>query len=305
MKSCEWVVTRVRVRELFGRLRGMPPSFFVLVAAVVTSVAVVSSAGASAASERASLRDEIAAGYGRLQELSSELARVDESRPAAEDETRMRVALYSARSAGEAVATLQTEYMNIAATESTTPGQSDGYFARMRANASALGAYLSDDAQGGKTPWFGYEGFSWRFETTYEFATTEVDCLWICEDAEGRVGAFATATYHVEGNVFDDVSTYVTQYGAEVSALPADNYSKFTQGADADETSANLDARVTYGLDEDGNVVDENGDAYAGPRPSREMTDEEYAAWAERYDSAFEAARAYREYVQASGGGDE
>lgn len=295
----------MRVRELFGRLRSMPPSFFVMVAAAVAATAVVLSAGTSAASERTSLRDEIAAGYGRLQELSSELARVDEARPVADDETRMRVALYSARSAGEAVATLQTEYMNIAATESTTPGESDGYFRRMRENAAALSAYLSDGAQVGKTPWFGYEGFSWRFETTYEFATTEVECLWVCEDAEGRVGAFATAVYHVDENVFDDVETYVTQYGAEVSALPADEYSKFTQGAGADETGANLGARVTYGLDADGNVVDEDGNAYAGPRPSREMTDEEYAAWAARYDSAFEAARVYREYVQANGGGDE
>ena len=294
----------MRLNSFVAGLRDKPVSFYVFVVATILAVVLNVVSYQSSLSERDALRAEMANNNGQLLVLNSEGERVRASAPAEGDADVMRTSLYSATSAGEAVAAYQTEYVNIGATASTLPGESGEYSSRMKANAAALSVYFDEGSQSAKTPWFGCEGFTWRFMTTYEFATEEVACLWTCVDRAGAMGAFAIGTYDVGSGLFHDVDVRVTRYGIQKSDGDADEYSRILGSGDGLPGVAPEGSHVTYGVDENGAVVDQHGQPYA-LQPNREMTEEEYEAWSEDVRSVVSSAREYREALlrEKNGGG--
>lgn len=158
---------------------------------------------------------------------------------------------------GQQVAELQSKYI----------GEFDE--STIAANASELSKAFSADDQNARTPWFSCwvtdaagEQAVWTFKSVVGYSDSNVaafDVIWLCTyRATGEVLAYTTATYDSDENVFSNVSTHTTTFGADA----INKQSKAEQG-DAATTSSE-----TYNSDIDSIVEslksgssDETGDS--------------------------------------------
>lgn len=181
-----------------------------------------------------------------LAELQDELALLESV--SADDAETINANLYSAATIGRTVAELQSNYQTL---NSALMLDADA----ISENAEALSEYFDSSVSNGATPWFvatedGYTA-SWEFETTYSFATSSIDVIWLCYIEEtGELAAYATATYDAETNTFSDLTYANTSIGATYIAATSDS----TSGTDLDALIESIQDVV----DIDDDITDED-----------------------------------------------
>lgn len=126
--------------------------------------------------------------------------------------------LVSAKTAGEAVSSLQNEYVTIPTSTDST---------NIQAHADKLSKYFDESAQVGRQPWYKNKGATWSFQSSYDFVGTTSNVLWLCHSESGELLAYATAVYDAKGDVFKNVVYKNTVTGnARVSAT-VENEAKY------------------------------------------------------------------------------
>ena len=179
--------------------------FFIILLTIIFSIVlivlVVLRENASAEFE-----ESYQANQKTIQELTDELAQVQESSDTVENAT---VRLSSAASAGATVATYQNAYQNI---DSTVD---ENAFTK---NLEAMDVYLSSSDKDHRGVWYAPTddtiSYKWTFCTTYSFTESSVPVLWICNSSSGDLLAYTTGVYDVETEKFLDMDTSITSLGA-------------------------------------------------------------------------------------------
>lgn len=294
--------------DLKYSLADKPAGFFVLVGAVILFIVVSVFSFTGNRSKRVELEEAIANGNARVMELSSELGRVSGSEPTEDDRSVMLTTMHSAVAAGNAVAAYQMQYYDIRnrAPASADQTAEETYAAAVSEIAAAISAYLDESAKGACVPWFSCDDvssrFVWKFRTNYEFATTEMECLWTCEDSKGIIVAFAIGIYSFETGLFRDVRYYMTQYGVSTYHIPEEVTSMYVEPLDGSGgygVSVGGNASGQPHFDADGNLVNADGSPFGGLRPANGITPEdnpeEYADWAAQMEELFKQSKEYRE----------
>lgn len=122
--------------------------------------------------------------------------------------------LHSAEAAGQAVASLQNEYM-----DPSIDAFSDAGKAKLREIANSMAEYRGNK-EFQQAPWFynSTEEVEWSFESGYDFSGDNLLCVWTCypvgKDVDKRLVAYTFATYNSSTGKFSDSEIYITKFGA-------------------------------------------------------------------------------------------
>lgn len=138
---------------------------------------------------------------------------------------------HSAQQAGAMVATLQNQFVVLVADPSLgEAGESDRTQQR-NAIVPNLQKYLAPDSTYMAASWFDpgqmYQNgkapqFTWKFESPYSFRGMSLPVVWTCRNNRpsnestsmmNAIAAYATATYDVASNTFQNVQVHTTEYG--------------------------------------------------------------------------------------------
>lgn len=279
------------------KLSDKPMAFYAMCLGIVLGLVIIIFTAVSNSGRKSELQAQADANATKLVELRSELAGLSGGGGTTQlDPTEVSAARYSAKDLGTVVATRQTRYCNLAA-----GGRDEGYADKVTENANALDICFAEDSKNARTPWFSAADptsslFSWAFQTNYEFTSKNTECLWTCRDTDGLLVAFTIGTYDADANVFSDVKTYVTTYGqgTYMAGQAAPN-----EWVDVPDGSQSNDGN--YGVDPDGNVVNENGEPYVTDDGQINPNDPD-ADWAAKFEELFKQSQEYRDQMQKGGG---
>ena len=150
--------------------------------------------------------------------VEAELAKLNETPDASvsnEEVQTIQADLYSAKVAGERVCEIQNE----CSTAGHTQTELDEMMVELR-------TYIPDSNNSRvRQPWFRIysgddcvSGPQWSFDSTYDFANTNIPVVFRCYDSTGKYTdyplAFVIGTYNAETNTFVDCSYIETAYGS-------------------------------------------------------------------------------------------
>ena len=220
----------------------------------------------------------------------------------------------TASAAGAALAKLQTEYQDCLVYKD---GDTLSIEDKISKQASDIGAYLTEDSQGSRVPWFTASStlnssrFTWRFMTNYSFTEDSVECLWLCFDSSEKLSAFATGHYIASQEKFTDVRYYATAYGNATYRTPSEPVNLWAES---------LDDSPSYEIDISQQPVEQTPVDPAVEAPVETLPDPEAPVevpvvldpngnpiqidggnldWASDFENEFKASQEYREQVQA------
>lgn len=138
---------------------------------------------------------------------------------------------HSAQQAGAMVATLQNQFVVLVADPSLGDAGESGRIEQRNAIVPNLQKYLAPDSTYMAASWFDpgqmYQNgkapqFTWKFESPYSFRGTSLPVVWTCRNNRpsnestsvmNAIAAYATATYDVASNTFQNVQVHTTEYG--------------------------------------------------------------------------------------------
>lgn len=236
----------------------------------------------------------------QIMSLKSELSALAGETSGAAEPGEVEVALKSANTAGMAVAGLQTAYQDCMVNAGTEPGSGTAE-ENITRNAEALDVYFDDASKGARVPWFivtseNHARLVWTFMTNYTFTADSVECLWTCRDTQDNLVAFAMGTYDGTSGLFSDVKYYATAYGNKNYRTPDDPVPVYSIDLSDGTATTLVDPEGIlypegYMFNENGELVDENGDPYLG--------NEE---WASDFEELFKSSKEYREFLLSKQG---
>lgn len=144
-------------------------------------------------------------------ELENELASLKSKETISKDE--VSETLYSATTAGKAVADAQNEYSKL------NPESSD-YSERIKAISGSIKQYYSDEDVGSTNQWFyaPETEYEWKFLSTYSFGVDKINVIWVCYSKNNDILAFTTAEYDVKADCFAKSNPRYTDLGSDAIA---------------------------------------------------------------------------------------
>lgn len=183
--------------------------------------------------------------------LSKEIAEQDESLT----EESVDAVLSSAKTAGEDLASLENQYMDISRKMKATGISEDEYNSLMdqlNKIAEQKDEYLGENSDF-RTAWFSWdpEKFDgdWKFCSNYDFSGKTSDVVWQLSSEDSLVAAMF-ATYDSETKQFTNLQRHVTVYGASLV------------GATGEEQSISQDTSTIFDIVNNPDVGVENRDEY-------------------------------------------
>lgn len=144
----------------------------------------------------------------------------------------VEVNLKSCADVGQEVADLQTKYQTLSGED-------------VRDNALELDKYFAEDSKNSRVSWFTVPDsvgavYTWEFQSTYGFASKEVDVLWLCRETDsGNLLAYSTGVYDTEQGVFSDIVYRMTTLGEEYTyANPKPGHGTSDTATETDVTTS-------------------------------------------------------------------
>lgn len=170
----------------------------------------------------------------QMREKQNELATLQGDLDAAKAEAEfntvsqeeMEQMAHSAKATGEAVATLENQYMSLMQQKVTNAEEESAQREQLLAMSDQFDGYFGENTDM-RTAWYNWnaeaaKGVSWEFCTNYTFTADTMNVLWKCMNESGQMLAYATAVYQAETDTFTDAVVHVTAIGAQ--------YAPYTEG---------------------------------------------------------------------------
>lgn len=197
-----------------------------LVVLGLSCVLVVGSAGwfyTSSRSYQAQMREkqnELAVLQGDLDALNAE------AKSNAVSQEEMEQMAHSAKTTGEAVATLENQYMSRVHQKASNATEESAQREELLAMSDQFDSYFGENTSM-RTAWYSWDPerakeVVWEFCTNYTFTADTMHVLWKCMDGSEQMLAYATAVYQAETDTFIDPQVHVTAIGAQ--------YAPYTEG---------------------------------------------------------------------------
>jgi len=149
------------------------------------------------------LRQEIKSNDEMIEKLGRDLSAAEE-RLANKADVDEDVVLSNATKTGQRIAELQDSFQT-----AKTDDRSD--------IAAKIVECVDSDSRSRAVCWYrGKSVHKWRFCSIFDFSGAEFECLWECRgNDDGKLYAYATATYDANAGVFKNLAYHMTAEGAK------------------------------------------------------------------------------------------